>query len=132
MPATAVNRYLNPFSSAFPFPHSLLVLFSPIPFNPDSFVIKLNLITNDYAFYSLVSLGLVEENGQEKVIYQKDMWNEKVSFDRSVINEPRGFKVSERSNVFDRIIHIRGWGSSQEVEWGLADHYHPAAKELVK
>lgn len=28
--------------------------------------------------FSLVSLGLVEEDGQEKVIYHKDMWNEKV------------------------------------------------------
>jgi hypothetical protein len=32
-----------------------------------------------YVVCSLVSLGLVQENGQEKVIYHKDMWNEKVS-----------------------------------------------------
>jgi hypothetical protein len=36
-------------------------------------------------YISLVSLGLVQEDGQEKVIYHKDMWNEKTSFASSAV-----------------------------------------------
>jgi hypothetical protein len=111
MPAQAVSRYWR----TFPTSHFISLLPSFCCHYYGLITLSVGFLTNNYAFYSLVSLGLVDESGQEKVIYYKDMWNEKVCSSLPKQNRWEALDdlnpAMKKLTGIGRITHIRGWDS---------------------
>ena len=77
----------------------------------------------DENYSSLVSLGLVQEGEQEKIVYHKDMWNEKVCV---VVFSIRIHESALTNLTFKGLLTSRNGLLFQKIERGLVDYNHSA------